>query len=200
MASRFRKRDRRRLVAQLNAEVEERRNQYRANVARLRTIAEESAQVERELVAAETDLRQRPTLQRREAEWLAAISGAEEAQATVQRLMQRRDQWQTTLAADRARQVELAAQLNGLRAGLGDLARVQAELDRARAEERAARDRVVRAEQQIASCDALAKQREVRLAERKKSRRRERPLRRTARGVRQKGCPGHDHRGRYPGD
>jgi exonuclease SbcC len=160
--------DRRRLVAQLNAEVEERRNQYRANVARLRAITEESAQVERELTAVETDLRQRVLLQRREAEWLAAISGAEEAQAAVQRLTQRRDQWQTTLAADRARQVELATQLNGLRAGLGDLARVQAELDRARAEERAARDRVVRAEQQIASCDALAKQREVRLAERKR--------------------------------
>jgi exonuclease SbcC len=43
---------------------------------------------------------------------------------------------------------------------------VQAELERARAEERAARDRVVRAEQQIASCDALAEQRKARLARR----------------------------------
>jgi len=63
--------DRKRLVAQLNAEVEARRNQYRANAARLRAIADESAQVEQDLNAAEVDLRQRPALQKREAEWLA---------------------------------------------------------------------------------------------------------------------------------
>lgn len=161
-------RDRNRLVSQLNAEVEARRNQYRANTARLRAIADESAQVERNAASAEADLRQRAALQKREAEWLAALAGAEEAQAAVMRLTGRRDQWQATLAADRARQAELAAQLNGLRAGLGDAARVQSELDRARADERAARDRVVRAEQQIASCDALVKQRELRQAEQKK--------------------------------
>jgi exonuclease SbcC len=158
--------DRKRLVAQLNAEVEARRNQYRANAARLRAIADESAQVERDLNAADADLRQRPALQKREAEWLAAVAGAQEAQAAVQRLAQRRDQWQATLSADRARQAELSEQLNGLRAGLGNAVRVQAELERARAEERAARDRVVRAEQQIASCDALAEQRKTRLARR----------------------------------
>jgi len=159
--------ERKRLVAQLKAEVEARRNQYRANAARLRAIADESAQVERELNAAEADVRQRPALQKREAEWLAAVAGAQEAQSAAQRLTERRDQWQATLAADRARQAELAKQLNGLRAGLGDAVRAQAELERARAEERAARDRVVRAEQQIASCDALADQRKARLAERK---------------------------------
>jgi exonuclease SbcC len=158
--------DRKRLVAQLNAEVEARRNQYRANAARLRAIADESAQVEQDLNAADADLRLRPALQKREAEWLAAVAGAQEAQAAVQRLAQRRDQWQATLSADRARQAELSKQLNGLRAGLGDAVRVQAELERARAEERAARDRVVRAEQQIASCDALAEQRKARLARR----------------------------------
>lgn len=159
-------RDRQRLVAQLYVEIEARRDQYRANTARLRAVAEESAQVERDLAAAEADLRQRPALQKREAEWLAALAGAQEAQSAMARLTGRREQWQATWAADRARQAELAAQLNGLRAGLGDVARVQAELDRARAEERAARDRVVRAEQQIASCDALTRQREARLAER----------------------------------
>ncbi len=158
--------DRKRLVAQLNAEVEARRNQYRANAARLRAIADESAQAERDLNAADADLRQRPALQKREAEWLAAVASAQEAQAAMQRLTQRRDQWQATLSADRARQAELSKQLNGLRAGLGDAVRVQAELERARAEERAARDRVVRAEQQIASCDALAEQRKARLARR----------------------------------
>jgi exonuclease SbcC len=160
--------ERKRLVAQLKVEVEVRRSQYRTNVARLKDIAEESAQVERGLSAAEADLRQRPAVQKRAAELQAAVSGALEAQTAVKRLTQRRDQWQATLAADRARQSELAARLNGLRAGLGDLARVQAELDRIRAEERAGRDRVVRAEQQIASCDMLAKQREARLAERKR--------------------------------
>jgi exonuclease SbcC len=159
--------ERKRLVAQLNAEVEARRNQYRANAARLRAIADESVQVERELNAAEADLRQRPALQKREAEWLAAVNGAQEAHAMATRLTERRDQWQATLLADRVRQAELSKQLNGLRAGLDDAVRVQAELDRARAEDRAARDRVVRAEQQIASCDALAEQRQARLAERK---------------------------------
>ncbi len=161
--------DRKRLVTQLNAEVEARRKQYRANAARLRTITDESAQVERDLNAAEGDLRQRPALQKREAEWLAAVTGAQEAQAAVQRLAGRRDQWQATWSADRARQAELSKQLNGLRAGLGDAVHVQAELERARAEERAARDRVVRAEQQIASCDALAEQRKARLARRQQS-------------------------------
>jgi exonuclease SbcC len=52
--------DRKRLVAQLNAEVEARRNQYRANAARLRAIADESAQVERDLNAADADLRAAP--------------------------------------------------------------------------------------------------------------------------------------------
>jgi DNA repair protein SbcC/Rad50 len=160
--------ERKRLVAQLQIEVEARRSQYRANTARLRDIAQESAQIERELAAAEADVRQRSAIQKRAAELQAAVSGAVEAQTAVQRLTQRRDQWQATLSTDHARQAELAAQLNGLRAGLGDAARAQAERDRARAEERAARDRVVRAEQQIASCDALAQQREARLAERKR--------------------------------
>ena len=103
--------DRRQLVAQLAADVEARRSQYRANADRLKAIAGELTRVERAAALAESESISRQAVQKREAACQAAIDGAEEAQATVTRLTQRRGQWQVTLSADRARRVELAAQL-----------------------------------------------------------------------------------------
>jgi len=70
------------------------------------------------------------------------------------------------LEADRARRAEMNAQANALRAQLADAPRVRQQADEARARERIARERVGAAQQKLAACDALARQKRKHLADR----------------------------------
>jgi exonuclease SbcC len=158
---------RRQVVAELTAEVESRRQLFRDNKARLDAIRPEVTATENELAMLESELRSLPTLHRRAAELQAAIESARVAAKTIEGLEQRRSEWQSALDADRAKQVEIAAQLGVARAGLGDFAALQADYDRTRSDEARARQQLGAAEQKLAACEAMLKQRDVKLTERK---------------------------------
>ncbi len=159
---------RQQVVADLQAEVQSRRNLYAANQARLKVIQAEVTTVDANLSKVETELRALPTLTRREAEVTAAIAAAREAAKTIENLAKRRSDWQSTLATDRHNQADLAAQIGSTRAGLGDLAQLQMEYEQVRRDEAYARKSLGAAEQKLAACESMIKQRDTRLAERKR--------------------------------
>jgi exonuclease SbcC len=107
-------------------------------------------------------------LTRREAELKAAIEAAREAAKTIENLAKRRSEWQSTLTTDRQNQADLAAQIGSTRAGLGDLAQLQIDYEQVRRDEAYARKSLGAAEQKLAACESMIKQREVKLAERKR--------------------------------
>jgi exonuclease SbcC len=158
---------RQQVVAELNAEVETRRQLFRDNKARLDAIKPEATALDSDLVALDSELHQLPALHRRAAELQAAIESARVAAKSIEGLAQRRLEWQSALSADRQKQEEIAAQIGAARAGLGDFAAIQADYDRTRADEARARQQLGAAEQKLAACEAMLKQREVKQAERK---------------------------------
>ncbi len=158
---------RRQVVVELNAEIETRRHLFRENKARLEAIKPEVVAVENQLAAVEAELRALPNLHRREAELKAAIEAAREAAKSIEKLEQRRSEWQSALEVDRHQQSEIAAQIGSAKAGLGDFIAIQAEYERTRSEEARARQQLGAAEQKLAACEALINQREGKLAERK---------------------------------
>jgi exonuclease SbcC len=155
-------------MVELTAEIETRRHLFRENKARLEAIKPEVVAVENQLAAVEAELRALPNLHRREAELKAAIEAAREAAKSIEKLAQRRSEWQSALEIDRQQQTEIAAQIGSARAGLGDFIAIQAEYERIRSEEARARQQLGAAEQKLAACEALIQQREVKLAERKR--------------------------------
>ena len=157
---------RQQVVAELNGEIQARRNLYAANQTRLKAIQSEAATVDSQLAQIETELRQLPNLHRREAELKAAIEAAREAAKSIENLDKRRADWQQSLAADRQTQADLAAQIGAAQAGLGDLAQIQADYEQVRRDEAYARKSLGAAEQKLAACDAMIKQRETKLADR----------------------------------
>jgi exonuclease SbcC len=104
--------------------------------------------------------------EQRKAQLDSAESGIAEAQARLSALTESETRWQAALAADRTRRSELDQQANSLHEQLAAAERVKEKVDRARAQERIARERVGAAQQKIAACDALAKQKKTRAAER----------------------------------
>jgi exonuclease SbcC len=159
---------RRQVMVELNAEIETRRHLFRENKARLEAIKPEVVAVDNQLAAVEAELRALPNLHRREAELKAAIEAAREAAKSIENLEKRRSEWQSALEVDQKQQADLAAQIGSARAGLGDFIAIQADYERTRSEEARARQQLGAAEQKLAACEALIKQREGKLAERKR--------------------------------
>jgi exonuclease SbcC len=158
---------RKQVMAELNAEVEARRQMFRDNKARLETIKPEVTGADNEIAMLEAELRSLPMLHRRAAELQAAIEAARVAAKAIEGLEQRRAEWQSALEADQRKQEEIAAQIGTVRSGLGDFAALQAEYERTRSDEARARQQLGAAEQKLAACEAMLKQRESKLAERK---------------------------------
>jgi exonuclease SbcC len=96
----------------------------------------------------------------------SAQSGIVDAEARLAALAEAQARWAAALEADRARRAEMNAQANALRAQLADAPRVRQQADEARARERIARERVGAAQQKLAACDALARQKRKHLADR----------------------------------
>ena len=156
------------VLADLQNEIDSRRELYRSNQARLKSLDTEIAALDKELNALEADVRTLSQLQRRETELNAALAAAQEAQRSIAKLEAKRDEWKTRYDADAMKQAEVAAKVAALRAELGDAPAVQIEYERARAEEARARQVLGAAEQKLAACDALVKVREGKVAEHKR--------------------------------
>jgi exonuclease SbcC len=154
------------VIGELQAEIDLRREMYRNNQARLKTLTSDVAALDRELQTLEADVRALAPLQRRETELEAALVAADEAQKSIAILEVRRAQWQKTLDADSMKQAEFAAKAAALRADLADAAAIQDEYERTRVEESRSRQLLGAAEQKLAACDALTKVREGKIADR----------------------------------
>ena len=96
----------------------------------------------------------------------SAVTGVADAQAHLAALAEAEMRWKSALDADRARRAEMDMQASTLRAELADAPRVRQQAEEARARERIARERVGAAQQKLAACDALARQKQTRLIER----------------------------------
>jgi len=98
----------------------------------------------------------------------SAQAGIADAEARLVALAQAQSRWLAAIEADRARRAEMNEQANALRTQLADAPHITQQADEARARERIARERVGAAQQKLAACDALARQKKTRLAERDK--------------------------------
>ncbi len=155
------------VIIDLKNEVESRRQLFRDNQTRLKSLQTEVAVVDGQLMQAEAELRQLPNLHRRAAEVQAAIEAARIAAQSIAGLEKRQSEWQSALDVDRQRQAEITAQIGSARAGLGDLGMIQAEYESTRSSEARARQQLGAAEQKLAACEAMLKQRDVKVAEHK---------------------------------
>jgi exonuclease SbcC len=104
--------------------------------------------------------------EQRKAQLDSAQSGIADAEARLAALAEAETRWMSALGADRARREEMDAQANALRTELAGAPRVRQQADEARTRERIARERVGAAQQKLAACDALARQKQARLIER----------------------------------
>ena len=106
--------------------------------------------------------------EQRKARVESAHAGIADAEVRLAALAETEARWTSSLEADRARRAELDAQASELRAQLAGASRAQQQADEARARERIARERVGAAQQKLAACDSLVRQKQTRLAERDK--------------------------------
>jgi exonuclease SbcC len=96
----------------------------------------------------------------------AARAGSEQEEAALAKVAASMERWQKQIAADRARDSELAAKGAELEESLETAAAVEQELNRVRAAEAEARQRLGAAQQRLAACDALVQQKERRVERR----------------------------------
>ena len=158
--------ERAKLVAELNAEVEARREAYRQNQAQLKTLTDEQAALDKSLKQIGDDLREKPVLIKQLAELQTALVQAGEAKERIAGLGERRTRWQQTIEKDRAEHAQLDVQAEQYTAILRDSAAKQAALDRLRQEDTLTKAHMGAAQQKLAALDDLAKQRETKRAER----------------------------------
>ena len=158
--------ERAKLVAELNAEVEARREAYRQNQAQLKTLTDEQAALVKSLKQIGDDLREKPTLIKQLAELQTALVQAGEAKERIAGLGERRTRWQQAIEKDRAERAQLDVQAEQYNAILRDSAAKQAALDRLRQEDTLTKAHMGAAQQKLAALDDLAKQRETKRAER----------------------------------
>jgi exonuclease SbcC len=158
--------ERAKLVAELNAEVEARREAYRQNQAQLKTLTDEQAVLDKSLKQIGDDLREKPTLIKQLAELQTALVQAGEAKERIAGLGERRTRWQQAIEKDRAERAQLDVQAEQYNAILRDSAAKQAALDRLRQEDTLTKAHMGAAQQKLAALDDLAKQRETKRAER----------------------------------
>ncbi|MDY6877073.1 MAG: SMC family ATPase [Chloroflexota bacterium] len=88
-----------------------------------------------------------------------AVTGMDEERAALERLEEASQRWQKQIEAEQARRVELEQGADKLRGQLKDAPAVEAELQRVRGEEAAARQRLGAAQQRLEACKALDQQR-----------------------------------------
>jgi exonuclease SbcC len=158
--------ERTRLVGELNVEVEARRAAYRDNQTQLRQLGDEQTSLDKSLAQFNADLRERPTLIKKEADLRAALVQAGEAKAKIGGLVERRASWQARLEEDRARRAQLDAEAEQYTAMLRDSAAKQRALDNLRQEDTLTKARMGAAQQKLAALEGLTKQRDAKRVER----------------------------------
>ena len=153
-------------AGQLDGEIATRREQYRANTARLKALRDDQTRFDREAAELATRLREKPALTQRLAERKAALAEAAAAQERIKALLDRRARWAKARqdADDRVKALETEGRAHRERLAGAD-ARQRA-LDQLRTEAARSRAAVGAAEQRLRALEGRAAQRETRKAER----------------------------------
>lgn len=157
--------ERARLVGELNSEVEARRERYRTNQTQLKTLSDEQATLDKSLSQMNTDLREKPQLIKQAAELQTAMVKASEAKERIAVLVERRERWVASLAADQAQHAKLDAEAEQYTTLLLDSAAKQQALDRLRQDDTLAKARLGATQQKLAALENLFKQRDAKRAE-----------------------------------
>src|SRR6185436_1145982 len=156
--------DRKRLVKEINTDVETRRTQYRENQTQVKTLTDEQLGLDKSLARANTDADKKLNLVKRAAELQAAFQQASEARERAAVLAERRERWVTSLAADRAQHEKLDAEAEQYTTILRDSAAKQQALDRLRQDDTLAKARLGATQQKLAALENLFKQRDAKRA------------------------------------
>lgn len=146
---------RHRLVAELTAEIETRRNRYRENLERVREIDGRVGDLDRRLTALRQQIATRPGLEKRVGELEAALKHAGEVSALVENLSQRLTRWEEEVSDDEAKRAGLEEQIAKTELELKRAALTEDAVGRIRLESRLADERVGGARQRIAALEAF---------------------------------------------
>jgi len=156
---------RHRLLEELSAEIEGRREAYRLNQLRLRELETLARSLDADRQAMEKALSQRPERARRAGELQASLEHAGEAERQAAALADRIARWQAELSADRAERAGLETQVEKSETQLRAASLTPEAVEQLRLKKRMADERVGGARQQLAALDAFERQRAERRAE-----------------------------------
>jgi exonuclease SbcC len=156
---------RHRLLEDLRAEIDGRREAYRGNQVRLRELEAQVRTMEAERQALDKALRQRPERGQRAGELQALLDHAGEAERQAAALAERILRWQADLTTDRAERASLEVQVEKSETQLRAAALTPEAVDRLRLQKRLADERVGGARQQLSALESFARQRIERKAE-----------------------------------
>lgn len=154
------------LLAELNQEIEARRSLYRENQARLKTLSDEQARLDKDLQACAAELKEKPALTQQLGELKSALTQAGAAQEKIAELLKRRERWAKARADAERALAQLEAEAEGQRAVLREADAKQRALDSLRQEDTFAKARLGAAEQKLRALEAQAQAREAKRAER----------------------------------
>jgi exonuclease SbcC len=150
---------RHRLLNELQAEIEQRREAYRANQTQLRELDAQVKAMEADRQALDRAVRQRPERAQRAGELQALLDHAGDAERQAAALAERIARWQAELTTDRTDRAGLEAQVEKSETQLRAASLTPEAVDRLRLQKRLADERVGGARQQLAALESFARQR-----------------------------------------
>jgi exonuclease SbcC len=156
-----------RLVEELKQEVEERREQFRANRARIESLEASTSALNKELKNLNEQLALRSDLVKKGGQLESALKHADEAATQVKALEGKLSRWLKELESASIQEEELEKQLSQKKRLLEAGALTNNDLDRIRYEKRLADERVGGARQQLSALDALEEMRSRQLEKQK---------------------------------
>jgi exonuclease SbcC len=154
------------LIAELEAEIGSRREQYRTNREQVGELERNIANLDQRRKDLNERLKERPALEKKAGELGAALGHADDAKKRAQALQERIERWKKELTVDKDDRTKLDEKADKSEELLRQASLTLADLDRFRADKRLADERVGAARQQIAAIEALEKQRDQRVTER----------------------------------
>ncbi len=157
---------RHRLMADLQTDVESRREAYRENQARIRELEAAASEQDKRQTARQTRLRERPALEKRLAEAEAALSQADQARQRAEALAARQLRWREEADRDRQARRELEVEAAGAEQRLKASSITQTALDRLRLEKTMAERHLGGVGQRLRALDDFQAQRTKRMEER----------------------------------
>ncbi|MGA9531642.1 MAG: SMC family ATPase [Anaerolineales bacterium] len=149
---------RQQLLAGLHEEIEQRREDYRANRERIGELESEVGKLDQQLKQQADELKVRPALEKRAGELEAALSHADRSAEQVQAITTKIDRWQQALAEEKGKREEVENQASETERVLKAAALTQDAVDELRRRKRLADERVGARRQQLAALESIEQQ------------------------------------------